>query len=172
MVLSNSTLPSLVALIGSKGFALDGCNTITVLVQSQNGTQFQVQSASRLNSRRCANDNDIKYVQLLQQADSFGLNGTSFYLTAKGVKLVEFKPIAIPTTKPVSTAPAISLKGNYTLAVAGLRSVINFTLDDKQGSFVGCNSVTFQYEAHNDGYFRVLNATTLTKKACRPDYDD
>lgn len=60
-------------------------------------------------------DNDLRYVQILQQADSFVINKINLSLTSKGVKIAEFKPVAVPTSKPASTSPIVTLRGNYTL---------------------------------------------------------
>lgn len=66
----------------------------------------------------------------------------------------------------------VSLKGTYTLDVSGVYSTIkNCSIDDKNIAFVGCNSVSMQYDAHNDGYFKVISAAELTRKFCTPSYD-
>jgi hypothetical protein len=79
-------------------------------------------------------------------------------------------PVIVPVVPVVSTA--FSFKGNYSLRLVGFDVSYFVTVaDDKKITFDGCNKAEVSYEAHADGYFKVVSAAVLTRKACHIDFD-
>jgi hypothetical protein len=83
-------LPSINALVGSKGFQFIGCNNIGITTSSTTSGIFKPGHVIRNGKNRCRNNNDQKYVQALMGGDSFLQQGNNFYLMSRGRKIAKF----------------------------------------------------------------------------------
>lgn len=117
--------------------------------------------------RFCANDNDSKYIQVLQSANGFTNDANSLYLTSAGKRVAEFT--RIPT---VPIAAPTSLKGNYNTKLSANSSNIVCVFDDRSVVCEGCNRFAIPYVAHIDGYFRVGNAQIANQRRCAVNNDN
>jgi hypothetical protein len=58
--LGDSTINSTMAIVGSKGIGIMGCNLWAVLAQADGSNSFKYQSMSNFSNNTCATDNDQK----------------------------------------------------------------------------------------------------------------
>lgn len=88
--ITGSSLPAVNTLVGQKGFGFSGCNSVSVLCQTGLNGLFRTNNIVAANKKKCANDNDQKYLQVIKGVDGFVQSGKNFYLTQRGKKVAEF----------------------------------------------------------------------------------
>jgi hypothetical protein len=98
-----SNLPSINALVGSKGLQFRGCNNIAITSLSTNQGYFKPGNIIRNGRNQCVNNNDQKYLQALMGGDSFLQQGNNFYLMSKGRKIAEFVYTGVNQLAPINT---------------------------------------------------------------------
>jgi hypothetical protein len=97
-----TNLPSINALVGSKGLQFRGCNNIAITSFSSSPGAFKPRGIIRNGRNQCQNNYDQQYLQALMGGDSFIQQGNNFFLMSKGRRIAEFKYAGAPQLPPVN----------------------------------------------------------------------
>lgn len=160
-----STLALQPVFVGTRSIEYYGCNSISIRYETAPNGIFRVSRPTISTFRFCSKNDDSKYADAILQSNSFRRDSVGIHLLRNGQRV------------------ATLLNGNTTLEKTSLETVRKFRLANGSIPEIdavingdslrlsGCNNIVVNFEAFENGLFRISGPILTTRRTCQIDND-